>query len=124
MPAAMQLRSPAGSGALLQLAVEHSALPERMQRHCCAGAGWQWQETRSRGTCLQLCYASTQVGAYAHVSAALYTTGVSSNQPFTGGEHEVVYGHRDFEYTLPGQLRASFLWTPYLSNATALLSNW
>ena len=35
-----------------------------------------------------------------------------------------MYGHRDFEYQLPGNLRATFLWSPYLSNATSLLNSW
>ena len=41
-----------------------------------------------------------------------------------GGKHGVVYGHRDFEHSLPGKLRAAFIWSPYLANTTALLRNW
>ena len=39
-------------------------------------------------------------------------------------EHEVVYGHRDFEYMLPSQIRASFLWAPYLANVTEHMQRW
>ena len=36
----------------------------------------------------------------------------------------VVYGHRDFEYHLPSNIRASFTWAPYADNLTQLYSNW
>ena len=39
-------------------------------------------------------------------------------------EHTVIFGHRDFEYNLPGNIRASFIWAPYASNLTAHLGNW
>ena len=40
------------------------------------------------------------------------------------GKYPVVKGHQDFEYVLPGRIRASFLWAPYTSNATAQLNEW
>ena len=36
----------------------------------------------------------------------------------------VVYGHRDFEYMLPGKIRTSFVWAPYADNLTELFANW
>ena len=35
-----------------------------------------------------------------------------------------MYGHRDFEYMLPSQIRASFLWAPYLANITEHMQRW
>ncbi|CAL8470181.1 g9723 [Coccomyxa elongata] len=37
---------------------------------------------------------------------------------------QIVYGHQDFEYTLPNNIRATFKWAPYITNLTVLLSNW
>jgi hypothetical protein len=37
---------------------------------------------------------------------------------------EIVYGHRDFEYMLPNNIRATFKWAPYIANLTVLFSNW
>ncbi len=36
----------------------------------------------------------------------------------------MVYGHRDFEYMLPGNVRASFIWAPYAANLTTMYTNW
>ena len=40
------------------------------------------------------------------------------------GKQQVVYGHRDFEYMLPGNVRASFIWAPYAANLTTMYTNW
>ena len=36
----------------------------------------------------------------------------------------VAYGHQSFEYTLPGAIRASFIWAPYTANVTAQIQTW
>ena len=43
---------------------------------------------------------------------------------FIAGKQQVVYGHRDFEYMLPGNIRASFIWAPYAANLTTMYTNW
>ncbi len=40
------------------------------------------------------------------------------------GDHQVVYGHQDFEYMLPGNIRATFLWAPYATNLSYLVDTW
>ena len=40
------------------------------------------------------------------------------------GKQQVVYGHRDFEYMLPGNIRATFFWAPYAANLTTMYTNW
>jgi len=40
------------------------------------------------------------------------------------GNYPVVKGHQDFEYDLPGSIKASFIWAPYSGNATAQLNDW
>ena len=39
-------------------------------------------------------------------------------------DEQIVVGHQDFEYTLPGNVRLSFVWAPYAVNITTILSNW
>ena len=39
-------------------------------------------------------------------------------------DQQVVYGHRDFEYVLPDNIRATFLWAPYTTNITAHMRKW
>lgn len=39
-------------------------------------------------------------------------------------EQKIVYGHQDFEYMLPGKIKASFLWAPYAENLTSHLYGW
>ena len=39
-------------------------------------------------------------------------------------KQQVVYGHRNFEFTLPNDIRASFIWAPYAANLTSMYSNW
>ncbi|KAK9808799.1 hypothetical protein WJX72_003900 [[Myrmecia] bisecta] len=41
-----------------------------------------------------------------------------------GSTEQVVFGHRDFEYTLGGNIRATFAWAPYAANISGLLSTW
>ena len=36
----------------------------------------------------------------------------------------VAYGHQSFEYTLPGNIRASFVWAPYTANVTEHIRTW
>ena len=36
----------------------------------------------------------------------------------------VAYGHQSFEYTLPGDIRASFIWAPYTANVTEHIKSW
>lgn len=43
---------------------------------------------------------------------------------FYAGKQQVVYGHRDFAYMLPGNIRASFIWAPYAANLTTMYTNW
>eukprot|EP00884_Botryococcus_braunii_P005898 jgi/Botrbrau1/15309/Bobra.0319s0001.1 len=40
------------------------------------------------------------------------------------GDHQVVYGHQDFEYVLTGNIRATFLWAPYATNLSSLVDTW
>jgi len=35
-----------------------------------------------------------------------------------------VFGHQNFEYVLPGNIRATFLWAPYGANLTAHFRAW
>ena len=51
--------------------------------------------------------------------AALQDTAVSHAE-----KQQVVYGHRDFEFTLPNDIRASFIWAPYAANLTSMYTNW
>ncbi|KAK9825359.1 hypothetical protein WJX81_003344 [Elliptochloris bilobata] len=37
---------------------------------------------------------------------------------------QIVFGHRDFEYVLPGSIKATFLWAPYAPNLTAHFKAW
>jgi len=37
---------------------------------------------------------------------------------------QIVFGHRDFEYLLPGSIKATFLWAPYGTNLTAHFKAW
>mmetsp|Transcript_1538 Transcript_1538/g.4445 ORF Transcript_1538/g.4445 Transcript_1538/m.4445 type:complete len:394 (+) Transcript_1538:507-1688(+) len=37
---------------------------------------------------------------------------------------QMVFGHQDFEYSLPCGIRASFHWTPYANNITRLVRRW
>ena len=37
---------------------------------------------------------------------------------------QVVYGHRDFEYMLPDNIKATFIWAPYAANLTSVYTNW
>lgn len=39
-------------------------------------------------------------------------------------EQKIVFGHQDFEYTLPGNVRASFIWAPYTVNVTSRIKQW
>lgn len=39
-------------------------------------------------------------------------------------DEQIVFGHRDFEYTLPGNIRASFIWAPYTANITSRITQW
>ena len=42
----------------------------------------------------------------------------------TSDTRRVAYGHQSFEYTLPGDIRASFIWAPYTANVTEQLRTW
>lgn len=35
-----------------------------------------------------------------------------------------MYGHRSFQFQLPGHIRASFTWAPYAANVTAHMQGW
>ena len=35
-----------------------------------------------------------------------------------------MFGHQDFEYVLPGNIKATFLWAPYGTNLTAHFKAW
>jgi len=37
---------------------------------------------------------------------------------------QIVFGHQNFEYVLPGNIRATFLWAPYGANLTAHFREW
>ncbi|KAL3149930.1 hypothetical protein ABBQ38_013293 [Trebouxia sp. C0009 RCD-2024] len=39
-------------------------------------------------------------------------------------EQKIVFGHQDFQYTLPGNVRASFIWAPYTVNVTSHIQKW
>ena len=36
----------------------------------------------------------------------------------------MVYGHQSFQFQLPGDIRASFVWAPYAANITDLVGEW
>ena len=42
----------------------------------------------------------------------------------SSGTRRVAYGHQSFEYTLPGAIRASFVWAPYTANVTDQINAW
>lgn len=42
----------------------------------------------------------------------------------TADEQKIVFGHQDFQYTLPGNVRASFIWAPYTVNVTSHIQKW
>lgn len=42
----------------------------------------------------------------------------------SAASQQIVYGHRDFEYMLPNNIKATFKWVPYIKNVTDLFSNW
>lgn len=41
-----------------------------------------------------------------------------------GEERPLVYGHQDFQYSLPGGVDTTFRWAPYPNNVTDLLNHW
>lgn len=43
---------------------------------------------------------------------------------YSAEEQQIVFGHQDFEYMLPGSVRASFIWAPYTANLTSHIQQW
>lgn len=49
----------------------------------------------------------------------------AASRPMMHAEKQrIVFGHQDFEYSLPGDIQASFLWAPYTVNLTSHLTKW
>lgn len=39
-------------------------------------------------------------------------------------DQRIVFGHQNFEYDLPENVKATFVWAPYAANLTGHLQKW
>mmetsp|Transcript_46244 Transcript_46244/g.117063 ORF Transcript_46244/g.117063 Transcript_46244/m.117063 type:complete len:378 (+) Transcript_46244:446-1579(+) len=96
------------------------------------GRHWRWSTAAARGPCaaghIGQQEARSMLGrqwvAVAGDSVTRLAFGALLRRLASDSSQQVVFGHQDFEYTLPCGIRASFFWAPYADNVTALVEQW